>query len=169
MCHKYRKLGPNVVLNFNIFFRKGLVEPELNSAARRHSTVTLRFFKPQLHDMLSLKQHSCRVQKMSTFLFQDSMPVSFFFSLIYFQDLNNRLRDTVLWFTCILQGNTHWLRQILNPSQDNNNNNVILIPRWNHFLKRQFLAPQRFYSRRRAMGSYLKYTAAIKIRHTAQS
>lgn len=94
--------------------------------------------------------------------------VCFFFFFLYFQDLNNRLCDTVLWFTCIFQGNTHWLRQIPNPSQDNNNNNVILIPRWNHFLKRWHWALQRFYLRRRALGSHLKYTA-IKITHTAHS
>lgn len=66
----------------------------------------------------------------------------------------------------LFQGNTHWLRQILNPSQDNNNNNVILIPRWNHFLKRWFRAQQRFCLRRRALESNLKYTA-IKITHAA--
>lgn len=57
---------------------------------------------------------------------------------------------------------THWdkLRQILNPSQDDNNN-IILVPRWRHFLQRHFFAQHEFYSRRKAMQSYFKKTTAF--------
>ena len=70
--------------------------------------------------------------------------------VFFFSDTNNLLWDILLWFTCALQDSTHWLRQIHNPSQDDNN--VILSPRWNSFWKAQlFGGLPLFYSRRGAM------------------